>query len=376
MKAQFEKTDYVAWEQKLKDQYTRLEDGIKELRDFVATARDSFTQWVNKTGLSSAVLRTLQAKGGACVTCNRPYDTVPKEKLDADIKEAKMILDEAKVNSEQAEKAHIFYQTELAKLVNEHKINRTEDANRLNSLSHKRDYDGESAHLEMTIQTEKAVLTRQIEELTKEENPFISQMGELADKIIDAAEKAEEANKEQAKVDREVEHLTYWRDVYAKELKLKLFEEACPFLDARVNYHLKRLNNGQIQVNFSTIKRLANGTAKEEFNVHTQSKTGGIGFDSLSGGEQQMVSFSIGLGLADLAGRASTGRSGLLVLDEPFTELDARNSMAVVEYLSSEYGSSKDTILLISNDEQLKGLISNRIHVVKENGVSEVSDGI
>jgi ABC-type dipeptide/oligopeptide/nickel transport system ATPase subunit len=60
------------------------------------------------------------------------------------------------------------------------------------------------------------------------------------------------------------------------------------------------------------------------------------------------------------------------VLDEPFTELDERNSDSIVTYLNSEVNNGKDTILLISNDESLKGLIANRIHVVKEHGVTHV----
>ena len=171
---------------------------------------------------------------------------------------------------------------------------------------------------------------------------------------------------------RESEHLIYWRDVYSKELKLKLFEDACPFLDSRVAYHLDKLKNRQLHAKFTTIKRLATGDVKEEFNVEVGSVTGGLGFDSLSGGEQQMVSFAIGLALSDLSSRTSAGRSSFVVLDEPFSELDARNSEAIVEYLVEEMCQDKETVFLISNEDALKGLVSNRVHVVKKQGVSNV----
>jgi DNA repair exonuclease SbcCD ATPase subunit len=191
-------------------------------------------------------------------------------------------------------------------------------------------------------------------------------------KIAEAEVRVLDTNKTLGKINGEVEHLSFWANVYSKELKLKLFEDACPFLDARTRFHLDHLKNRQINVQFSTIKRLATGGAKEEFNVDVWSETGGFGFDSLSGGEQQMVSFAIGLSLSDLSSRTAMAQASFLILDEPFSELDARNSEAIVEYLTGEMGKDKDTVFLISNEESLKGLIPNTVHVVKERGVTHV----
>ena len=85
-----------------------------------------------------------------------------------------------------------------------------------------------------------------------------------------------------------------------------------------------------------------------------------------------MVSFAIGLSLADLASRVGGAESGFLILDEPFSELDARNAEAVIAYLTAEVENGRDTIMLISNEESLKGLIHNRIHVIKSGGISNV----
>jgi DNA repair exonuclease SbcCD ATPase subunit len=85
-----------------------------------------------------------------------------------------------------------------------------------------------------------------------------------------------------------------------------------------------------------------------------------------------MVSFAIGLSLADLSSRTAMAQASFLILDEPFSELDARNSEAIVEYLTGEMGKDKDTIFLISNEESLKGLVPNNVHVIKEKGVTNV----
>ncbi len=86
-----------------------------------------------------------------------------------------------------------------------------------------------------------------------------------------------------------------------------------------------------------------------------------------------MVSFAIGLALADLASCKTASKPEFLILDEPFSELDERNSEAIVDYLTGDFGKTKDTLLLISNEASLQGLIPERIHVVKEKGVSNVS---
>lgn len=205
-----------------------------------------------------------------------------------------------------------------------------------------------------------------------EENPYVALYERHAGEEQGAEEALSLASLANAKLTEELDHLKYWKQVYGKDLKLKLFEDACPFLDARTAYHLSALKNSQIHCEFSTIKRLATGATKDEFDVVVWSETGGRGFEALSGGEQQMVSFAIGLSLADLASRVGGAESGFLILDEPFTELDERNAEAVIEYLTEEVKNGKDTVLLISNDEALKGLIQNRIHVVKKAGISNV----
>ena len=68
----------------------------------------------------------------------------------------------------------------------------------------------------------------------------------------------------------------------------------------------------------------------------------------------------------------TSGLNNLLILDEPFVQMDARNAEAVVNFLTKHSG--KETILLISNEEALKGLIHNRLHIVKHYGLSNLEE--
>lgn len=172
----------------------------------------------------------------------------------------------------------------------------------------------------------------------------------------------------------ELQTLTNWHEMFSKDFRVFLLERACPFLERQTNYYLKLLNNDQISVSFSTSKELKSGDLKYEFNVEVISKTGAKKFSLLSGGEQQMVSFAVGLALADLAQQKSNA-SNFMVLDEPFTNLDPKNCENVVNFINQHLRNKKDTILFISNEENLRGLIPSRIYIEKEKGISSLVGG-
>ena len=180
-----------------------------------------------------------------------------------------------------------------------------------------------------------------------------------------------------AKVDettKDVTALEFWIQAFNKELKNELLKQVCPFLEHKSNIHLSALGNPQIKVRFQTTKTLKSADEKNEFTVSVDSSTGGGTYDSLSGGEKQMVNFAVGMALADLAESQVDGPSKFSILDEPFMALDQRNSELVVNYLQTHMAKKKDTILLVSNEESLKMLIPNQIRVVKERGISRLEN--
>lgn len=166
-------------------------------------------------------------------------------------------------------------------------------------------------------------------------------------------------------------HLEFWSSAFASDMKTLMFIMVCPLLEQRTQEHLRQLCNEQIQVKFSTIKHLADGSVKEDFSVEVESTSGGNTFGLFSGGEKQMVNFAIGLALADVAQAQAQGGSQLLILDEPFVQLGPKNCQSVVDYLQ-QLAFVKDTILLVSNESNLAGLIPNHLKVVKTNGRSRI----
>ena len=373
LEKQIELTDLGKVDQEIKEVVASLnkygEDRTTEIN--YGKAVDSHGQWSSRYHCLSKDLADLE-KATSCPTCLRDFDDQTVLGVKKRILQQKTLMIEAKSNCELANEAKGIYEQALELIRREVRVLQSAHQT-LNGEKHtiaKKIAQAES--LRTDLQSERTDLEKNLERVENDMNPYTKSIEDSEKKVAKLVKAEVAAGKVVNKIKRELDHLVYWRDVYAKELKLKLFEDACPFLDTRTAYHLNKLKNRQLHAKFTTIKRLSTGAVKEEFNVEVGSVTGGLGFDSLSGGEQQMVSFAIGLALSDLSSRTSSGRSSFTVLDEPFSELDARNSEAIVEYLVEEMCKDKETVFLISNEESLKGLVSNRIHVIKKQGVSNV----
>lgn len=215
-------------------------------------------------------------------------------------------------------------------------------------------------------------LEGEIKEKEKEENPFATALDHL-DKEYEATGGALHNAREALKLLQEdQEAVSIWDRAFSHDIRSLMLDDACPFLEDKTNAYLKDLGNPQIKVKFSTSKELKSGEKRNEFNISVASETGGETFDLLSGGEQQLCGFSVGLGLAALANTQVEGPSNILILDEPFMALSQRNSENIVNFLTEKLSKNKSTVLLISNEPTLKEMIPNRIHIVKDKGISRM----
>jgi DNA repair exonuclease SbcCD ATPase subunit len=205
-----------------------------------------------------------------------------------------------------------------------------------------------------------------------ETNPFLKNIEILDNKLFSLGKKKTELEEHLKALCRDERPIAIWEKAFKKDLKTALFSRACNYLNSRISTHLIGLNNQQLHAKFVTIKELKSGDKREELNVQCWSDNGGKNFSSLSGGEKQIISFAIGLALADLAETQVESRSNVMILDEPFLYLDPKNCENIVSYLSDHLSTSRETIFLISNEDNLRALIPNSIHVIKEKGISRV----
>lgn len=117
-----------------------------------------------------------------------------------------------------------------------------------------------------------------------------------------------------------------------------------------------------------TLKRLYGKKAQKDV-IEQLERFGLKGFESsypheLSGGMRQRVSFL----------RALLSGSELLLLDEPFTALDAVTKMVMQEWLLEQWAAMKKTILFITHDVEEALFLSDRILVFSESPVNHLEE--
>ena len=223
------------------------------------------------------------------------------------------------------------------------------------------------AEADVIVQTEK------MEAYKRFNNPILLSIKLAKESIEQELNKEVKLSKRQAILQKDIDAIAIWRGAFSKDIRTLLFNKICSFLNEGTEQHLKKLNNSQLHVEFSTNKSMKSGMTKEAFTLQCWNDFGGNSFASLSGGEKQMISFAIGLSLADLAETQVRHSSNVLILDEPFLYLDDKNCESVVNYLVDELMKRKSTVFLISNEDHLKALIPNRIHVTKRNRITNAT---
>jgi len=153
-------------------------------------------------------------------------------------------------------------------------------------------------------------------------------------------------------------------------LKSLIFDQVTPDLNRHANYFLSLMEPG-ISVEISTVSKLKSGEMREKFSVNTSNEFGAASFAGNSGGEKQKVNLAIALAFNRLMREISGNVPDVIVLDEPFESLDAASSEQAVGLLKELTASN---VFLITHNKEVRDLISNRIFIVKENGVSVFLD--
>ena len=185
----------------------------------------------------------------------------------------------------------------------------------------------------------------------------------------------EKIEKELPLVTEKLNIVDFWESAFKVDFKSFIFERICPFLEQQATKHLRNLGQPQMTVKFSTVKELKSGENKISFNITIESSSGGESFDSFSGGEQQFVSFAVGLAFADLVKKTTHNDSNIMILDEPFVYIDNNNAERFINYLQNYLSKEKETILLVSNENCIKELVPNKVLIEKRHGISTITYG-
>lgn len=175
-------------------------------------------------------------------------------------------------------------------------------------------------------------------------------------------------------IEQNIADLSFWVKELGRPFKSFVIRQALPVLESRANAHLQSLGCSDLQIALSATTETARGEARPVISADARSQ-GGRSYASLSGGERQMVDFAIGQALGELADSRSGSSSNVIILDEPFTELDAFKSRQLVDYIVGDLQLRKSTVLLLSNNEYLRSLVSSCILIERDSvGISRITN--
>ena len=233
-------------------------------------------------------------------------------------------------------------------------------------------YEVQVLEAKLAQKTQVPALTEKVLLLSGATNPFYNLIDRAVEALRTEQEKSRALRLKMTTLLTERDHYKFWADAYGTDLKTMVFNQVCPFLERKSNEFLRALGNGQIKVKFRTVKELKSGDSKDAFCVTASSSTGSTVFELFSGAEKQLTSFAVGMALSELASLQVQGASSFMILDEPFLYQSPENCERIITFVTNYLVGNKSTILLISNEDNLVNLVTNRVHVVKKKGVTSI----
>jgi DNA repair exonuclease SbcCD ATPase subunit len=214
---------------------------------------------------------------------------------------------------------------------------------------------------------------QQAKDIETEDNPWKSIVANL-----ETATKGLEAEKEGFKeafseYEEELKILSFWRTAFSRQgIRSFLLDKIVPFLNERVAHYLAILTDGGITAKFSTVKRLASGEYRENFNLEVTNRHASESYEGNSGGEKRRIDLAVALAFNDFLASRSGKRFNILLLDEVFEGVDAEGLYYVIKVLE-DLARRKSSVFVITHRDELKSYFSDEILVKREAGLSLVA---
>lgn len=163
----------------------------------------------------------------------------------------------------------------------------------------------------------------------------------------------------------------FWKEGFSnKGLKSFIFDGIINDLNDKMEEYLDEMFDGILKVIFSNESITASGEIRQKLSTNITYDGEEVTFESLSGGEKRSISLAIDLALSDLIAQRNFKKFGLLIMDEATDHLDSIGKERFLDLLQTL---QKDSIFIISHDEQFQQKFDNIIKIQKENGESLIT---
>ncbi len=133
-------------------------------------------------------------------------------------------------------------------------------------------------------------------------------------------------------------------------LKAHILETITPVLNERANLYAGQLSDGDVAINFSTVKKNKDGSVSEKFSVEVTNSAGAEKYLGNSSGERKKIDLAIALAMSDLVAARVSKPIDLWVADEIAESLDPVAVERVVGLLR-EKAKERGTLLTISHTD-------------------------
>ena len=209
--------------------------------------------------------------------------------------------------------------------------------------------------------------------LQREENPFEKQLKVSLEHIGNLdAELAETRRLLEAKRE-ELSYYEFWvRGFGSRGLPSMMLDSIMPFLTERTNYYLRVLTDGDIVVEFSTLRELKSKKGETRDEITVSCTIEGVEDVAPSHAQRRKLEIATDMALIDLAGtRESAG--DFLFLDEVMDGLDDEGEARVLRLLR-ELRKRYSSILVVTHETGLSESFDRTIRVLKENNAATVTE--
>lgn len=209
-----------------------------------------------------------------------------------------------------------------------------------------------------------------IAELEAERSPYAALAEKARSRHARAAADADQIAASIEELEAALERAEFWVKAFgAAGLRSFLIDSSLPLLNQEARRVSRVVTGGAIKVEFSATSEQRSGKVVDRFEVRVDNKHGAGTYAGNSAGERAKVDLCVGLAIQRLVASRSSSDFNVAFFDEVFDHLDSAAHERVLEVLAEI---DKDSVFVVSHDEDLKAWFPASLRIVKRGGFSSV----
>lgn len=211
---------------------------------------------------------------------------------------------------------------------------------------------------------------KRIKELEAEKNPFTGLIERMQKRVEKHHAEAEIFRTALTEAETQLKQVDFWVKAFGqKGLRSLLLDTSLPLLNEEAARISRAVTGGSITIEFSALSELKSGKTVDRFEVKVDNKHGAGTYQGNSAGERAKVDLCVGLALQRLVASRSSASFNVVAFDEIFDHLDSAAHERIIEVLAEL---DKESVFVISHNEDLKAFFPNVLTITKKGGFSSV----